>query len=128
MKKLYDVMPGRRTWIRSMLFLTVVCAFGMLTARSGAAPTLTITVVNNSSWEIRHLYLSPADSDTWGTDPLNNSAISPGASRQLNVSWEQSTVKLVAEDQDGCFMSTVVETSGSPSWTLTSQSARDCGN
>lgn len=128
MKKLCDAMPGRRTWIRSMLLLTVVCAFGMLTARSGAAPTLTITVVNNSSWEIRHLYLSPADSDNWGTDQLNNSAISPGATRQLNVSWEQSTVKLVGEDQEGCFLTTIVETSGSPSWTITSQSARDCGN
>lgn len=128
MKKLYDTMPGRRTWIRWMLFLTVVCAFAMFTVRSGAAPTLTITVVNNSSWEIRHLYLSPADSDNWGADQLNNSAISPGTQRQLNVSWEQSTVKLVAEDQDGCFLSTIVETSGSPSWTITSQSARNCGN
>jgi hypothetical protein len=127
MKKLYDVMPGRRTWIRSILLLTVVSAFGMVTMRSGAAPTVTITIVNNSSWEIRHLYLSPADSDNWGPDQLNNSPISAGATRQLNVSWEQSTVKLVAEDQDGCFLTTTVATSGSPSWTISSQSARNCG-
>lgn len=128
MKKLYDAMPGRWTWVRSMLLLTVVCAFAMLTTRSGAAPPLTITVVNNSGWEIRHLYLSPADNDNWGPDQLNNSAISPGATRELNVSWDQSTVKLVGEDQDGCFLSTTVETSGSPTWTITSQAARNCGN
>src|SRR5262245_12540866 len=103
MKKLYDVMPGRRTWIRSILLLTVVCAVGLWTTRSGAAPTVTITIVNNSSWEIRHLYLSPANNDNWGPDQLNNSPISPGATRELNVSWDQSTVKLVGEDQDGCF-------------------------
>ena len=128
MKKLYDVMPGRRTWIRSILLLTVVCAFGMLATGSGAAPTVTITVVNNSSWEIRHLYLSPANNDNWGPDQLNNSSISPGATRELNVSWDQSTVKLVGEDQDGCFLTTTVETSGSPTWTITSQSARNCGS
>jgi len=128
MKTLYDVMPGRRTWTRSILLLTVVCAFGMLTTRSGAAPTVTITVVNNSSWEIRHLYLSPANNDNWGPDQLNNSSISPGATRELNVSWDQSTVKLVGEDQDGCFLTTTVETSGSPTWTITSQSARNCGS
>lgn len=127
MKKLYDAMPGRRTWIRSILLLTVVCAFGILTTQSGAAPPLTITVVNNSSWEIRHFYLSPADNDNWGPDQLNNSPISAGATRELNVSWDQSSVKLVAEDQDGCFLTTTVGTSGSPSWTITSQSTRNCG-
>ena len=128
MKKLYDVMPGRRTWIRSILLLTVVCAFGLLTTRSGAAPTVTITIVNNSSWEIRHLYLSPANNDNWGPDQLNNSPISPGATRELNVSWNQSTVKLVGEDQDGCFLSTTVDATGSPTWTITSQASRNCGN
>jgi len=128
MKKLYDTMPGRRTWIRIGLLLTVLCAFSMLTARSGAAPTVTITIVNNSSWEIRHLYLSPASNDNWGPDQLNNSPISAGATRELNVSWDQSSVKLVGEDQDGCFLSTTVQTSPSPTWTITSQAARNCGN
>jgi hypothetical protein len=128
MKKLYDTMPGRRTWVRLVLLLAVLCTFGILTARSGAAPTVTITIVNNSSWEIRHLYLSPANNDNWGPDQLNNSPIGAGATRELNVSWDQSTVKLVAEDQDGCFLSTTVATSGSPTWTITSQSARNCGN
>ena len=43
------------------------------------------------------------------------------------MSWDQSTVKLVAEDQDGCFLTTTVEATGNPVWTITSEVTRDCG-
>lgn len=113
-------------------FLMLVAVFGVLstlTPLSGAsAPSLTLTVVNNSGWEFKHLYLSPANNDDWGPDQLNESSISPGATRTLNISWDQSSVKLVAEDQDGCFLSTTVQASGNPVWTITSDTTRNCGN
>lgn len=105
-----------------------LCTLAALTPRSTAiAPSLTISVVNNSQREIRHLYLSPADNDNWGPDQLNGTAISSGATRNLQISWNQSTVKLVAEDADGCFLSTTVQATGSPVWTITSDTPRDCG-
>lgn len=109
-----------------LVLVALICTAGALTSLA-SAPPLTITVVNNSSREIRHLYLSPANNDNWGPDQLNNSSISPGATRQLNVSWEQSTVKLVAEDQDGCFVSKTVEASGEPAWTIDNDASRNCG-
>ena len=112
--------------LRISLVVAFICTAGSLTFAS--APTLTITVNNNSSREIRHLYLSPAGNDNWGSDQLNNSSIGAGGSRQLNVSWEESTVKLVAEDQDGCFLSTTVAASGEPSWTIDNNTSRNCGN
>jgi hypothetical protein len=112
--------------LRISLVVAFICTAGSLTFAS--APTLTITVNNNSSREIRHLYLSPANNDNWGADQLNNSSIGSGSSRQLNVSWEQSTVKLVAEDQDGCFLSTTVAASGEPAWTIDNNTSRNCGN
>ena len=112
--------------LRISLLVAFICTAGSLTFAS--APTLTITVNNNSSREIRHLYLAPANTDNWGPDQLNNSAIGTGVSRQLNVSWEQSSVKLVAEDQDGCFLQTTVEASGSPEWTIDNNTNRNCGN
>ena len=112
--------------LRISLLVALICTAGSLTFAS--APPLTITVVNNSSREIRHFYLSPANNDNWGSDQLNNSAIGAGTSRQLNVSWEESTVKLVAEDQDGCFLSTTVAASGEPSWTIDNNTSRNCGN
>jgi hypothetical protein len=110
------------------ILFVVLVAFICTASSLASAPTLTITVNNNSSREIRHLYLAPANSNSWGSDQLNNSPIGTGVSRQLNVSWEQSSVKLVAEDQDGCFLQTTVEASGNPEWTIDNNTSRNCGS
>ena len=115
-----------RTFVR---FMMLVAVMGMLVATmplSRAAAPLSFTVVNNSSQEIRRLYLAPANTDNWGPDQLGQSPISPGASRTLNVSWDQSTVKLVGEDQDGCFVTATIEATNGATWTITSSSPRDC--
>jgi hypothetical protein len=128
MRNLRDALLSSRIRFRFLIVVAVFAALVTLGPLSNAtAPLLTITVVNNSGLEIRNVYLSPADNDNWGPDQLNGS-ISPGASRTLNVSWDQSTVKLVAEDQDGCFMQTTVEATGNPVWTITSDTTRNCGN
>lgn len=128
MRNLPDELPNFKICFRVLLLVAVVCTAIALTPRSTATATLTISVVNNSGLEIRHLYLSPADNDNWGADQLNETSISSGATRNLQVSWDQSTVKLVAEDQDGCFLSTTVEAAGSPVWTITNNTSRDCGS
>ena len=127
MKNLRDALLNSRTRFRILMLIAVLSTLAALpTLSTATAPTLTITVVNNSGWEIRHLYLSPVNNDNWGPDQLS-AYISPGTTRTLDVSWDQSTVKLVAEDQDGCFMQTTVEATGSPVWTITSETARNCG-
>ena len=126
MKNLRNV--SFRTNLLLVVLVALICTAGSLTSLASAPPPLTITVVNNSSREIRHLYLSPANNDNWGPDQLNNSPIGSGVSRTLNVSWEQSTVKLVAEDQDGCFLTKTVEASGSAGWTIDNDASRNCGN
>src|SRR5215813_2605690 len=124
MRRLHRMFINPRTFA-GFLMLVVLC---VLTPLSNAtAPTLTISVVNNSQLEILHLYLAPAGTNDWGSDQLSSS-ISAGSSRNVDISWNQSTVKLVAEDQDGCFFTTTVEATGSPTWTITSSSSRDCGN
>lgn len=114
----------------SVRFMMLVAVLGMLLATTpfsrAAAPTLAITVVNNSTQTIQRLYLAPANTDNWGPDQLGQSPISPGATRTLNVSWNQSTVKLIGEDQEGCFLSTTVDATSSATWTITSNTARDC--
>lgn len=128
MKTLRDSIPNSKFYFRFVMLLAVLGTAAALTPVSPATAQLTISVVNNSQWEIRHLYLSPADNDNWGADQLNESSISSGATRTLSVSWEQSSVKLVAEDQDGCFMETTVAASGNPVWTITNNAARNCGD
>ena len=94
------------------------------------APSMAITIVNNSSREIRHVYLSPPDSNNWSSDQLMNSVISAngGSVTLSNVSCGGSSVKVIAEDQDGCFIYQVVSCSENATWTIASNATRDCGN
>jgi hypothetical protein len=111
-----------------LTFVIVLSMFCVLTPLSGATtPTLTISVVNNSQRAIRHVFLASAGSDNWGDDQLSE-AISAGTSRNINADWSESAVKIVAEDQEGCFLTTTVDTAGSPNWTITSDTPRNCGN
>ena len=89
-----------------------------------------ITIVNNSGREIRHVYLSPADQNNWGSDQLVNSVISPngGSFTLSDVSCGGANIKVIAEDQEGCFSYQVVSCSASSTWTITNDTARDCGN
>ena len=126
MRNLRDALLNFKIYFRVLMLVVML---GMLTPLSATtAPPLTVKVVNNSSREIRRLFLSPVDNDNWGPDQLNQSSISPGTTRNLSVSWDQSTVKLVAEDQDGCFLSTTVDATDTPVWTVSSDTTRDCGN
>jgi hypothetical protein len=91
----------------SLLLLAVfvgimVCAPLLSTAHE---PTTAITIVNNSSREIRHVYLSAPDSNNWGSDQLVNSSIPPngGSFTISNVSCSGANIKVIAEDRDGCF-------------------------
>ena len=94
------------------------------------APSTSITIVNNSSREIRHVYLSAPDQNNWGSDQLVNSVIpaNGGSFTLADVSCGASGIKVIAEDQDGCFIYQVVTCSESVTWTITNSTTRDCGN
>jgi hypothetical protein len=89
-----------------------------------------VTIVNNSGTEIRHVYLSPVDQDNWGTDQLNSSVIAPGGGSVTlnNFACESASIKVVAEDVDGCFLYKVVACGQASTWTIAQTDARDCGN
>ena len=115
--------------LRLVLLAVVLYSMGtMFLVHAAPAQSVTLTVVNSSSKEIRYLYLSPAENDNWGSDQLNGSGIAAGGTRTVNFSWDQSTVKLVGEDQDGCFLSTTVNVTSNIEWTITSDAPRNCGN
>jgi hypothetical protein len=126
--KISTVIFNASNGIRLAMLAAALWTIGTVALLSATpAATTTLTVVNNSTHEIHRLYLSPTDSNLWGPDQLNESYISPGATRTLNVTWEQPTVKVVAEDEDGCFLDTTVEATGNPVWTITSDATRNCG-
>ena len=117
---------------RRLRRLFIFCiTFGALTIvplLSRAQPSTSVTIVNNSSRAIVHIYLSHVGVDDWSGNQLGDSTISPGQSFTLdNVACDRQQVKVIGEDQDGCFSSTAATCGDSATWTVTNDTARDCG-
>lgn len=93
------------------------------------APATAITIVNNSGREVRHVFLSAPDSNNWSADHLGSSVISAnGGSVTINASCDGPSIKVIAEDNQGCFFYQVVSCSENATWTITNSSTPDCGN
>ncbi|HEV7395853.1 MAG TPA: hypothetical protein VGN86_05020 [Pyrinomonadaceae bacterium] len=114
----------------SLCLALTLCLLAAVTAtRVGkTASTSSIAVTNSSTLEIRHLYLSPTNQDNWGPDQLDGSTIAPNGSFTINnVSCDQGSIKVIAEDQNGCFFYKTVDCSSNSSWTIASDATPDCG-
>ena len=96
-------------------------------ARSSAPVTNSVNIVNNSNRTIRYVYFSHVNAEDWTGNQLAGNGISPGGSATVsNFSCDQQQVKVIGEDADGCFVSAVVSC-GSSTWTITNDTAADCG-
>lgn len=117
--------------MRNLCRLVILCAaLGTLAALpllSSARSSNSINIVNNSNRVIRYVYLSHVNVDDWSGDQLGGNAISPGQSSTVSFSCDQQQIKVIGEDQDGCFLSTVVACGGNATWTITNDTAADCG-
>lgn len=123
---------SRMAQVRLIAITLGLLAFASLPLFSSARtmPVMSLEIVNNSNQTIRSVYLSHVDQDDWSGNQLSAGAsIGPGQSTTLsNVACDGQQVKVIAENQDGCFLTTVASCGSSASWTITSQTALDCGN
>jgi hypothetical protein len=121
-----DGMRKPRSLITICVVLLTLTALPLV---SLAQPSTAVNIVNNSSRVIRNVYLSHVDVDDWSGDQLSdNATIGPGQSFNLsNVACDQQQVKVIGEDQDGCFLTTVVACGSNATWTITNDTAADCG-
>lgn len=105
----------------------MVC--GPLLSSAHVPSTTAISIVNNSNREIRRVFLSAPDQNNWGPDQLNGSVISAnGGSVTINANCDGPSIKVIAEDHEGCFFYQVVSCSANATWTITTSSTPDCGN
>ena len=119
-------LTSKRLPILTILFGIFVCL--PLLSNAHAAATR-VTIANNSSRAIRHVYVSAANGDNWGPDQLNGSIPPGGGTFTLdNVSCSGSGVKIIAEDQNGCFLYQVVACNDNVTWAITNDAVPDCGN
>ena len=120
---------SKRNFFRlAILSLSLFALAALSSARTPIATS--VNIVNNSSREIRSVYLSHVNVDDWTGNQLSNGAIiAPGQSYNLsNIACDQQQVRVIGEDQDGCFLSTIVNCGDNATWTVTNAAARDCGD
>jgi hypothetical protein len=114
-----------------LLVIAVLAAVSGMTLLSSARtpPAVSVTITNNSQLQIRGLYVAVGNPDNWGPEQLNGS-IAPGASHTLsNVSCDGSSVRVVAEDINGCFYyHSLSSCDANQTWTITASESPDCGS
>lgn len=101
----------------------VLCLVGV-----AAQKRVSVTVFNDSHWEIHELYLSPVDDEEWGPDQLQAETIPSKASFVLKgVPIGEYDVKIVDEDGDECIVEAVeIGTEGHEKWRITSKDLVRC--
>ena len=119
---------SRYTLSLVIIFAAFVAVASISFPSKARTPTTAVNIVNNSTRAIVNVYLSHTDADDWSGNQLGDATISPGQSFDLNnVACDRQQVKVIGEDQDGCFVSTVLTCGGSSTWTISSDTPRDCG-
>jgi hypothetical protein len=113
------------TAILAVVFCAIIAAPMLSRARADGN---TINVTNNTSRDLTHVYLAAPERDNWSADQLNDTVLSPGQSFMLtDVACYESGIKVIAEDADGCFVSTSMACAANGSWTITDNAVLDCG-
>ena len=116
----------KRNLGRLLIIFVGLSAFAALSMARSLSTS--VNIENNSSREIRSVYLSSVNADDWSGNQLGTATIAAGQSFTLsNIACDQQQVKVIGEDQDGCFVSTVISCGSNGTWTITNDSARDCG-
>jgi hypothetical protein len=115
----------------TIIVVAVVALVGtmVLTTAKSSSSGKNITVRNNSQRAILHLYLAAGDPNNWSADQLNGGTIQSGASHTLSdVACSGATIRVIAEDQNGCFVYYDAACNADQTWEITDNTPRDCGD
>lgn len=126
--KYSDDLRNPRNLIITCVVLTAFVSLPFFAFARTTSTSTSVNIVNNSSREIRNVYSSHVDSDDWSADLLGEGSIAAGQSSTVsNVSCDGQQLKMIAEDQDGCFLTLVITCGETSTWTIVNDTARDCG-
>jgi len=111
------------------LVLLAVLALTIALPAAAAKKKATIKIINQSKWEIHHLYLSSSDDKHWGPDQLGDDVIEKGASFTLkNIDCDDYDIKVVDEDGDECVVEQVELCGDDSYWKITDKVLLKCEN
>lgn len=116
---------GRRTLAALCLLAAASLAPVARAEDSGAA----VAVVNDSSREIHHLYVSPTREPKWGSDQLADDVLAPGEKLALTgLECDAYDVKVVDGDGAACILQAVELCDEESGWRLTDEDLASCGS
>ena len=105
----------------SLLLLTL--AVPVFAAKKKA----TIKVINQSKWEIHHLYLSSVNDNAWGADQLGEDILKKGDSITLHdIDCDKYDIKVVDEDGDECVVENTSLCGDDSYWKITDSELLAC--
>jgi hypothetical protein len=113
---------------RSLWLPGALLVLAGLSPRIAAGEGATVTLVNDSKWDIHHLFLSASDETEWGEDQLGEAVLEARGGRfQLReIPCDTYDVMLVDEDGDDCVVPEVDICAESQKWVITSDDLLDC--
>jgi hypothetical protein len=100
----------------------------MLAVTASAAPTKArVKIINQSNWEIHHLFLSPSSDPKWGPDQLGDDILKKGESLTLtNIDCDDYDIKVVDEDGDECVIEEAELCNDESYWKITDKALLSC--
>jgi hypothetical protein len=102
--------------------LLLICAFS-----APAFAKATAKVINQSKWEIHHLFLSPTSENHWGPDQLGEKVLAKGDELTLTgIPCDEYDVKVIDEDGDECIIEAVDLCNDASYWKITDAELLEC--
>lgn len=109
--------------------LAAVLALGAFATDAAAQKKkASVKIVNNSDYDIHHLYMAESASDDWGPDQLGENVIQKkGGSFTLNqIPCSTYDVQLVDEDGDRCEVEKIDVCAKNETWTIGNKDLLSC--
>ena len=112
----------------AVILTCMVCLLGIVLAVAArSSNTISVTITNHSNREIRHVYVAAGDPNNWGPDQLHGAIPAGGSATLSNVGCDASSVRVIAEDNNGCFVYYNAACDANQTWEITDATAPDCG-
>ncbi len=97
---------------------------GTLQAQDARA---TVTLINDSSWDVKHLYLREAGTTAWGPDQLTDTEMETGGSLKLkDLPCHTYDIKLVDDGGKTCTLTQATLCTSAGSWRITNKLLDGC--
>ena len=91
------------------------------------AKKATVKIINQSKWEIHHIFLSSSEDEEWGPDQLEDDILAKGDSLTLtDIECNDYDIRVVDEDGDECVIEQVDLCGDHSYWKITDKDLLEC--